>query len=161
MAQAGGTQFNRAERELALLLTSDYDVKTIAAHIEVAISTAYLMIDKMCDKAQVAGRFALLVWILQHPACLFAGVISCPGLHVQPCECGSIFCLGMIAAQLPPIEINYTGDREIATMALLCLAGKLPPRPDLAEQIERVGRRLGLEPPPVAGLLPVPSLITK
>ena len=97
-----GVKLDWTDRTVAYLLATGHDAKEVAAKIDVALSTVYRMANSMCARAQVVGIPTLIIWILQHPACLFANVVSCPGLHVQPCECGSPYCLGMIAAQLPP-----------------------------------------------------------
>jgi DNA-binding CsgD family transcriptional regulator len=99
-----GVTLDKVDRDVAILLAAGDDPKIVADHLDMALSTAYRLINGMCARAHVAGRAKLLIWILQHPGCLFKGVISVPGLHVQPCECGSPYCLGMIAAQLPPID---------------------------------------------------------
>lgn len=88
--------FDRTEREIAALLWEAKDPKVIAGALEIAVSTAYRRIDEMCERAQVNGRHELLLYILQNPECLLRGEKTPAGLHEQPCECGSPYCLGGI-----------------------------------------------------------------
>jgi DNA-binding CsgD family transcriptional regulator len=96
--------FGRNEREVGKWLLAGGDPKVIAGGMEIAIGTVYKYINGMCARVRVLDQQQLVLWILQHPSCLFQGVGSVPGLHIEGCECGSGGCLGRLTASLPPDE---------------------------------------------------------
>lgn len=83
------------------MIALGHETKVVAGAMEIAAATVNAHIRSMCQRAQLANRTQLILWILQNPDCLLAGSTSAPGLHDQPCDCGSPYCLGRIAERLP------------------------------------------------------------
>jgi len=139
----GGVRLDYNDRRLAFLLATNHNAKEVAATWDVAAATIYRQIRSMCERVDVVGIPALIIWILQHPACLFANVTSCAGLHVQPCDCGSPYCLGMIAAQLAP-RTNLEMDERERTLILAGLAAVGIETAGLSDGIRTLGRQFGI-----------------
>jgi len=100
----GKVHFSRDDREIARRLRDCQDTKAIAGGLELAVATVNTHIRDMCEKVQVANRIQLIRWIWQNPECLDPGRWSEAGLHIQPCSCGRLGCLGGVAAELAAAE---------------------------------------------------------
>ena len=84
--------WKRDDREIAVMLRQGCGTKAIAQTLEKSVTTVNRHIRRMCRQAGVENRTQLVIWILQNPECEVAGAACKPGLHEQPCGCGSGYC---------------------------------------------------------------------
>jgi DNA-binding CsgD family transcriptional regulator len=87
-----GSTFCLRDREVLQLVFRGNTATSIAKSMEMTPAHVNTLINALCRKCKVS-RSELIVWVLQHPGCMLKGSAYSPGLHAQPCECGSPYCL--------------------------------------------------------------------
>lgn len=98
----GDVRLKRQDREIGRMLCANADPKEISAALELALGTVHSRIRRMCGALGLRDRIELTQWFREDPHRLEAGYRCTPGLHPQPCHCGSPGCTAMLATQFTP-----------------------------------------------------------